>query len=1613
MNEKIKKIAIWITMLFMGTQGIVGMVEIPLQAQSTNQVAESEIKDDEAKLTKQEIELASQYLPKTLNSSMGVVDNKPKDFLTAEESDDAFVVLFGDEDNNYDTIVKLLANSDGKSLATSLGGAVIKKDSMDETDEQFIERISQIKGVKNVAKNTKTEMISAAIPNDEFYGKQWEMHQMGMEKAWDISRGKGVKIGVMDTGFLGVYGDTKSEEFDMSRILPLVSKAKDNTCYANGAHAALVISILGGAKTNNKTGMASIANEATIQPYMSGYNCKKGSPMVSKDGIAVMAIFDHALATKVDIMNMSYISRDGAFENKIFSKANRMGMLIVGSRGNDAKEEATRVYYPACSEGTVAVGAINKANSKTDFSNYGDCGSEYYMMAYGENVQTAYMMPAPISKIIVRSTNGTSFSAPIVSGVLALMKAARPSATSEELKSILALTATDIGEKGYDQETGHGGINPLKALEVTLEGVTEKLTVQSPKMSLSIAEAEVITDEILIKKAGVKASKNDGTASDILVNQKIKAAVGRYFVKFKTPKGISETVIVDVDNEHVLRDEKLGWALHAKDMSISKSEAASGILGKILSQRGEMKSWELYDGSEGEYHLDYDIIPVFGKYPVKISARSGLEKTIIVTVEDTPTEINEESNTGMHAIDFSLTTLEAKAITQADIITKAQARVWSLHDQKPMDFTIAHGIKQDLGVYTVKFTAATGLEKIVRAKVIRAQENTTIDESKDTAISAAKFNIKLNDESFFGNIDEMITEKAKAKGWKLSNNEALKLTVTHNIERKSGIYPVTFTTETNVQRTILVYIEAQHTLEYPQNDEIIGAASFQISQTELKTATYETLKLKAQVQARKLSDDSLVEVIVESFDQNKTPGAYQITFTTAKGSKVGVTVSVVDDRTVINNQENTGLFANNITINAFEAIKLTPELLKEKMGAKAWALDNGASIELKTTGHVAPKQGVYPISFTTAKNVSILAEVKVEVEPNTIIDNQNKTIIRANNIKLAENEVKELTPEALILKAEAKAVKTEDGTELTLKVTSIITEDPGVYEVKFTAEETGASKTILAQVTNKQTIINEQLDTGISANDFIIQATEVATITKEQLITRAKARGFTLSKIEELALAVEHKIAPNVGSYEVKFTTSTGLSKVVSVSVEGDSNIVRVGDMIYYLFEDKTIDRAEQFVQEAKVALYYYLPGTNINDITGKLQYKFNLSGDGREHITQLDEYNRAKQRISISYFTAETTYANWGKNISEKYLLSADGLEYIVRLEQYNTNGKRVTISEYQPNTKFASQSGKISAKYILTSDGSQYITQLDEYNTKQQRIKITHFFSHTSYEQKAGKRNFEYILSADGRETITRLDEYSTAGKRVTISEYQPNTKFVSRAGKITAKYILTSDGSQYIMQLDEYNTKQQRIKITHFFSHTKYEQKAGKRNFEYILSADGRENITRLDQYNTAGKRVVISEYQPNTKFASRFGKTKLRYNLTSDGRENITQLEEYNTKQQRIKITHFFSHTRYEQRAGRINFIYTLTPDGKDYIVGQEVYNTRGHKISVIEYQPNTKFSSRLGRIKYQYMLSNDGRQDIMRRDEYNSRGKRINYALFRSNTKYGNNHLGRIIKVVRV
>ena len=142
------------------------------------------------------------------------------------------------------------------------------------------------------------------------------------------------------------------------------------------------------------------------------------------------------------------------------------GIAVVFSGGNTGPYSSTSIS-PANYPESFAVGAVDSSLKIASFSSRGPsaCDNSLYpeVVAPGVNVRTADLTLGGVFSNSYRTVSGTSFAAPHVAGVMALMLSVFPDLTVDELEFALAQSALDLGYPGADNDYGVGLIDAAEA----------------------------------------------------------------------------------------------------------------------------------------------------------------------------------------------------------------------------------------------------------------------------------------------------------------------------------------------------------------------------------------------------------------------------------------------------------------------------------------------------------------------------------------------------------------------------------------------------------------------------------------------------------------------------------------------------------------------------------------------------------------------------------------------------------------------------------------------------------------------------------------------------------------------------------------------------------------------------------------------------------------------------------------------------------------------------------------------------------------------------------------------------------------------------------------------
>jgi thermitase len=293
-----------------------------------------------------------------------------------------------------------------------------------------------------------------AVSNDPLFGQQWGLSRIRAPRAWDTATGVDTVIAVLDSGAQMNHPDLNGAYLDQWDYVHNDAVGEDDM--GHGTH----VSGVAAAFTNNGRGIAGTAPDAFLFDYKVCTQ-QQGCPISAQ----IPAITD-AADMGADVVNMSLAGygRSDA-QARAVNYAWNSGTVVVAAAGNDA---ANQPAYPAAYTNAIAVSGTDFQNGDSDFSNYGTWvdvaapGGELQGPLSASRYQILSTYPTYFNSSGYVSLSGTSFAAPMVSGVAALLASQNRSAT--QIRKRIQSTATDIGPVGRDNLFGTGLLNARAAV---------------------------------------------------------------------------------------------------------------------------------------------------------------------------------------------------------------------------------------------------------------------------------------------------------------------------------------------------------------------------------------------------------------------------------------------------------------------------------------------------------------------------------------------------------------------------------------------------------------------------------------------------------------------------------------------------------------------------------------------------------------------------------------------------------------------------------------------------------------------------------------------------------------------------------------------------------------------------------------------------------------------------------------------------------------------------------------------------------------------------------------------------------------------------------------------
>ena len=293
---------------------------------------------------------------------------------------------------------------------------------------------------------------AATAHADPVRDREYWLAEYGIRTAWQQTRGAGVTVAVIDTGIDGGHPDLSGAVVGGTDFSGDGSRSGQKPVGEDASHGTMVASLLAG-RGRGTAGIIGVAPDASLLSISVGFGDRaRNSDQQIAD--AVVWAVDH----DADVINMSLTRNTPDWPRSwddAFQYAADHDVVIVAAAGNRGSGTEA-VGAPATMPGVLTVAGLDRAGrASVDASAQ---GITIAVAAPSEQLVGA----VPGSGYVTWS--GTSGAAPLVAGVVALVRAAHPALDAANVINRITATATDAGARGVDPIYGFGTLHADRAV---------------------------------------------------------------------------------------------------------------------------------------------------------------------------------------------------------------------------------------------------------------------------------------------------------------------------------------------------------------------------------------------------------------------------------------------------------------------------------------------------------------------------------------------------------------------------------------------------------------------------------------------------------------------------------------------------------------------------------------------------------------------------------------------------------------------------------------------------------------------------------------------------------------------------------------------------------------------------------------------------------------------------------------------------------------------------------------------------------------------------------------------------------------------------------------------
>ncbi len=415
--------------------------------------------------------------------------SQPSEFLSQKSierrTNAGITILTNDLPVNKTYIDSILLSGNFKLLQSSKWFNAIAISTDDTTslntilNYSFVSNVVQVKSLKQDKIIDKFEEI--AISKNEInlmsiphYPYGYSYNQLAMheaDKMQDLGfRGQGMHIAIIDAGFFGANELNALEEvFNDGRILSTRDFVNGGeSVYEDHQHGTMVLSVIAGSIDGEFKGTAPLASfhllrseDVGSETLLEEYNWIAAAEYADSVGVDIINTSLGYTTFDDSLQNHTYADLDGntTVVAKAADIAASKGILLCISAGNSGASAWQYISTPADADSVLAVAAADSNGTYAFFSSVGPASDNDIKPNVASVGWNTYLI-SPFTDEVIQG-NGTSFSAPMMTGMVACLWQSLPGKTNIEIMRLVEESSSQYSSP--DSLLGYGLPNVFNA----------------------------------------------------------------------------------------------------------------------------------------------------------------------------------------------------------------------------------------------------------------------------------------------------------------------------------------------------------------------------------------------------------------------------------------------------------------------------------------------------------------------------------------------------------------------------------------------------------------------------------------------------------------------------------------------------------------------------------------------------------------------------------------------------------------------------------------------------------------------------------------------------------------------------------------------------------------------------------------------------------------------------------------------------------------------------------------------------------------------------------------------------------------------------------------------